>query len=457
MNRNAPLYWHQGLLLQPQHFQLESQYHQAHVTRITQLLGNDSWGVNSLTIHEDALAEKRLVVSEGELLFPDGSLCSIPESASVSSRQFDHAWVETGQPFTVYLGLRQWQTQGSNVAEVEAGASGAELDSRLITDLDPHTVPDLYGQGAPGQARQMRYLVKIFWESEVEQAGDYQLIPIARLERDGPNIRLCERFVPPLLNVQQWPGLRFLLTDLRDQMVSRARQVERFKQPGERMLEEGQFDVGLMLAIQALNRCAWRVQDLVETPVVHPRLMWSSLCSMVAELSSFVMDLSVAGEPGTDRWPEYDHCRLAQVFDQLQYQLKRALRGIIVGPEYVVRLEKQQGIWSCELEERALSGEFRYWLLFRGCEREKLLGDLGRMVKLASTEGLTALMARAVSGIPLTPQESTPHGLPYVEAGLYCEIDKESPLWQQVCDSRRLGLYWMSPEEGQVTLYITRG
>ena len=59
MKVNKQVYWHQGLLLQPQHFQLESQFHQQKMSRTTQLLHNDMWGVLSLEIQSNALLDKR--------------------------------------------------------------------------------------------------------------------------------------------------------------------------------------------------------------------------------------------------------------------------------------------------------------------------------------------------------------------------------------------------------------
>ena len=57
---------------------------------------------------------------------------------------------------------------------------------------------DLHSGGPLGRVKRFHYLLKIFWETEREQLGDYVLIPMAQLERMGEEIRLSERFIPPV-------------------------------------------------------------------------------------------------------------------------------------------------------------------------------------------------------------------------------------------------------------------
>lgn len=454
----APIFWYQGLPLQPQHLQLESRFHQVMLQRLTQLLHNEPWGVISITIREAALAEKRLVISQGEFLFPDGSLCHFPNNSHLASRPFDEVWVEAGQPFVVYLGLKQWQER-DNVTEVDYDPLSS-TDRRWRVDTQPTTVADCYGQGIEGQVRQLKYQLRIFWANELAQAGDYMVMPVASLERDGPRILLNEQFIPPILNVHSWPALKLLLSDINDQMVSRARQLENFKQ----ISTNSAIDYSLLLALQALTRCACTTQLLLDTPQLSPRKTWESLVSLFAELSYLVPELSVSGEASINRWPDYDHLKIAEVFTRLMTQLKQALNSIVVGPEYTLRLQRQGAIWRVELPKRALRPKFRYWLAFCNIAESHLATGFDRLLKVAAGPQLPTLLARAISGIPLQRQSARPAGLPQLDGGLYysleyrsCNIEDQHDLWQQVVQSGDLALYWEAPEQAQVMLYVTRG
>ncbi|MCL9782511.1 type VI secretion system baseplate subunit TssK [Vibrio sp. S4M6] len=452
-----PLYWHQGLLLQPQHFQLESQFHQWQLSQTRSLTQNYPWGVVSLDIRETALSDKQFVIQKCEVLFPDGSLCQLHENTVIASRQFEEDWVETGKSFPVYIGLKHWQANGHNVTEVHNASEMGEVSSRYAALSNPQEVVDYYGEGAPGQVKPLQYVIKVFWENELDVAGDYHLIPIARLERDGQRIFLSERFLPPVTNLHKWSQMRSLIRDILDQLVSRAKQLERFKKPtSAKRMASGDGDVTLTLAMRSLNRCACQIQCLVESPVLSPWEAWKTLSEILAELSSFVTDFSVVGEPGLDRWPSYDHLELFSVFECCQQQLTQMLHSIVVGPEYALRFEPQHGAWHTQLPERALSGEYRYWLWLEGFSPSQYI-ELASRIKVCASVQLPNLMARAVSGIPLIVQHETPAGLPRAEDGIYCELDCRSPLWRQVVESQSLGVGGIAPEHANMQLFITRG
>lgn len=454
---NQPLNWHQGLLLQPQHFQLESQFHQWQQSQTRALTQNYPWGVVSLDIRENALTDKQFVIQRCEVLFPDGSLCQLNNNAVISSRQFEEDWVETGKSFPVYLGLKHWQVSGKNVTEVHDSEQMGESTSRFAALSNPEEVVDMYGEGASGQVKPLKYVLKVFWQNELDVAGDYHLIPIARLERDGQRIFLSENFLPPVTNLHKWPKMRSLFRDILDQLVSRAKQLERFKKPtSARRMASGDGDVTLTLAMRSLNRCACQIQCLVESPILSPWQAWQILSGILAELSSFVTDFSIAGEPGVERWPSYDHLELYDLFDCCQQQLTHMLHSIVVGPEYALRFESQHGAWHTQLPERALQGEYRYWLWIAGFSPAQYV-ELASRIKVSASNQLPNLMARAVSGIPLIVQHETPPGLPRAEDGMYCELDCRSPLWKQVLENQSIGVSGLAQDQGNMQLFITRG
>ena len=66
-----PLFWHQGLFLQPQHFQLQDRYIQSLLTPAAAWHQPHFWGVGSLAVQESALGNLAFNVSGGEFLFPE--------------------------------------------------------------------------------------------------------------------------------------------------------------------------------------------------------------------------------------------------------------------------------------------------------------------------------------------------------------------------------------------------
>ena len=73
MHADKPLFWHQGLFLQPQHFQL-ADLHQLHRFRAMRQYGLPYfWGVSGLKVRKGALERKKFEVTEIEVFFDDRS------------------------------------------------------------------------------------------------------------------------------------------------------------------------------------------------------------------------------------------------------------------------------------------------------------------------------------------------------------------------------------------------
>src|ERR1035437_8840179 len=115
MNVQRPVFWNQGILLQPQHFQLLERNCQGLFSPYQKYLEPHFWGVGAMALQKSALGTRTFILQDGEFLFPDGTFVSLAENGCVDNRTFDEAWVEGGKPFTVFLGLKKWCESGDNV------------------------------------------------------------------------------------------------------------------------------------------------------------------------------------------------------------------------------------------------------------------------------------------------------------------------------------------------------
>ena len=110
-----PLFWHQGLFLQPHHFQLKDVHFQSLLTPYYRFLQPHFWGTGEVEIQEASLGTGSFNLVKGEFVFPDMTYVDFPGNAVIEGRSFDEAWVEGGKPFTVFVGARKWNHVGENV------------------------------------------------------------------------------------------------------------------------------------------------------------------------------------------------------------------------------------------------------------------------------------------------------------------------------------------------------
>lgn len=454
-----PLFWHQGLFLQPQHFQLEDLHFQSLLTPFHKFLQPHLWGVGDLEIQKTALANLSFNLLKGEFLFPDMTYLVFPGNSLIEARSFDEAWVDGDKPFTVFIGLKKWSGAGENVTVLSKLENFSEVTTRFVTSTDSEEVSDLHQSGLPAQIKRLNYVLKIFWETEKEQIGDYILIPLAQLERSGEEITLSKHFVPPSLTISGSGPLVKIVKEIRDQIASRGHQLESYKRErGIHTVEFGTRDMVYLLALRSLNRYIPSLFHLTESQPIHPWTVYALLRELIGELSSFSERLNVMGEQedGTPLLNGYDHQNLWKCFSGAQALVTQLLDEITAGPEYVIQLVYDGTYYTCDLSPTIFEGRNRFYLVF---ETEKdpdfVLQSLETIAKISSRKSLPILMARALPGVKLQHLPAPPQELPRRTHSIYFQIDHHSDQWDCVHKDYNIALYWdAAPEDLKVELMV---
>jgi predicted component of type VI protein secretion system len=85
MDQLRPIFWGQGMFLQPQHFQQQDRYHEARLRRYLHSLYPFCWGVKSLRINELGLQNFRFEIEQCELLTWEGTIVGFQSQTSPSN------------------------------------------------------------------------------------------------------------------------------------------------------------------------------------------------------------------------------------------------------------------------------------------------------------------------------------------------------------------------------------
>ena len=115
MDIQRPIFWHQGLFLQPQHFQLLDLSFRSLLAPFLNFLKPYFWGIGEIKIQEASLGVRIFSIVKGNFLFQDGTHAVLPDNAIIEARRFEEAWIEGGKPLTIYVGLKKWNDAGENV------------------------------------------------------------------------------------------------------------------------------------------------------------------------------------------------------------------------------------------------------------------------------------------------------------------------------------------------------
>ncbi len=461
MDEKQGIYWHQGMFLQSQHFQMADLHNQFQHKPIQESGLPHFWGVGELEIVAAAAANRTVEVQSAKLLFQDRSYIEYPGNAVIKARPFDVDWVEGDKPFTVYLGLKKLSATENNVTIAADLTEAGTASTRYATLANPAEVADLYSDGPAAQVRTLLHVVKVFFEGELDKLQDYSLIPIARLVRDGDAIKVSESFIPPCYAISGSNVLLRLVKDIRDELTGRARQLQEYKSPRE--MQKAEFDASYMvflLALRSLNRASPYLFHLTETRQVHPWLAYGAMRQLIGELSSFSERFNMLGEAedGTPGLPPYDHGDLGKCFERVRSMVSHLLNEITVGPEFLCILERQGDYHVGQLPRNFFGQRNRFYLVIRTeKDMEWVVDAVQRDVRLAAADEMPGLISHALPGLELIHMVAAPQGLPRRSYSYYFRIEQMSQQWEVVEREGSIALYWMdAPADLKAEIVVLR-
>ena len=461
MNEKQGVYWHQGMFLQPQHFQQSDHNHQFQLGAMLNTGQPHFWGVGELVLNKAGIANRLIEIESARLIFPDCTYVESPANTLIRPRSFDAGQIAGEKPFTIYLGLRKLSSQQPNVTPIDDLAAAATAATRFVTLTNAPEVTDLYSSGPTAPVLSLIHVLRIFFENEVDTLDDYDLIPIACLERDGDLIRLSETFVPPCYSLAGSSVLFSTIKEIRDELAGRARQLQEFKSPRE--MQKAEFDANYMvflMALRSLNRTTPYLYHLTESAEIHPWQAYGALRQLIGELSSFSERFNMVGETedGSAGLPQYNHNDLGKCFTRARVLISYLLNEISVGPEFLAVLELRDGFYTAQLPKQFFGQRNRFYLVLRSeAPAEKLIDLVPSGACLASLEEMPKLIAHALPGVELIHMPVAPQGLPRRSYSYYFRIEQQSQQWESVEKDSSVSLYWLdAPDDLKAEIVVIR-
>ncbi len=454
-----PLFWHQGLFLQPQHFQHLDRYSQSLVYPVQSSLQPYFWGVHHVELNEAALLNRVVEVTRLEAIFQDGTWVVLGKNGVLSSRSFadrEDAFTED-ESFPLYLGLKQWDRFGTNVTT----GSTKEGKTRYVSDPDPREVEDLYHDGPTAQFYLMDHQMELFWGDEIEEAQGYSILPIGKLLMRGEEILTRSGFIPPAFMVQGAPPLLQILKQIREHIQSRCRVLETYKPAHNQSVKDLEpVSLHYLSALKTLNKYLALLHHLIETPRIHPWDLFGILRQLIGELSTFGDRMNALGQlrDGAELLPAYNHLDLETCFGEATRIIGELLDSIVIGSENIITLIRNQDMFSCEIPLEMLRQRGLYCLMVRsGDMSEQKVEQVIRHLKVGHCDVMGTLIDRALGGVPLEYRSVPPLGMARRTDSWCLELDTSHPRWHELSRDGRLCLHWdEAAADTAIEMVITR-
>jgi type VI secretion system protein ImpJ len=457
-----PVFWHQGMFLQPQHFQLDALHAQARLDDLIDALAPDLWGLAELEIAGAALRNHMVRIHRARLRFARGEILQVPGNAVVAPRSLDPAWFDSSRQIDVYLGLHVLVPDRPNVSLCEDHEATAGAPTRLAAQQQPAEQADLYSEGPATRVRTLQHVLRVFFEPELEHLQGYELLPVARLCHDGEGVRLDDTFMPPSYTLGACEALPRLLAELRDECGGRLRQLEELKggsqvRGGERTAAR-RDDLQAMLALRVLAGATSWLTRVCADPQERPSRVHAGLRQWVAELSCFSPRCDALGAsaacPGGLR--AFDPNRMRECFAQVQQLLRLLLQDITVGPAYLLALQPRGEGLGTKVPEAAFEQHHEFFLMLSASgEPARWAPRVESEARLAAPSAMSALIAHALPGVALHRLASVPPGLPARAGAMYWRVGHSGPLWEAAQREGALLWHWPdAPADLQASLVV---
>jgi type VI secretion system protein ImpJ len=460
VNNSKPIFWHQGLFLQPQHFQLSEQFQDARLFPYQSYMQPHFWGVCNIEMLPSSLSHRTCEIESGEFLFPDGTYVSVPDNSVISPRSFEDEWVDPEKPFTIYLALHKLSQFDDNVTVLADLDQHADTTTRYVTTEAPEQTKDSYVEGSDAQVKFLRYAVKIVFANEKDQLNDYQLIAIAQVVRDGDAIIYDKHYLPPCVSIGSVPELMRIVKEVRDEITGRAMQLTAYKSPVHAKKE---FDANMLrykMALQSLSRFVPRLFHITEAGTVHPWAVYGVMRELIGEVSTYTDRVSVLGETadGERMVPGYDHDNLGECFNKASQMVSQLLNEITIGPQFMVELKFDGLAYSEDVPAEFFTEHVDFFLIVNTDEDfSQLQASLLTAAKLSARDTVETLLERSLPGVGMIYLSAAPPGLPRRPNSHYLRLDVHDDQWAAVVRQQNVALLWEeAPEDASFELVVVR-
>ncbi|MCP3941328.1 MAG: type VI secretion system baseplate subunit TssK [Desulfobacteraceae bacterium] len=456
-----PIFWYQGLFLQPQHLQLNDKYNHELLSPYYKYLNPYLYGVEDLSFLKNDLANNVIRIEQGNLWFQDKTYVEINKNAIIEPRVFDESNLEDGKPMTVYIGLKKFSDQGKNVSvhsSKENFDGFGNINSRFVTSVESDNINDLYDEGSPAQVKNMSFFLRIFFEYELEYLGNFNLIPVMTIEKSGESIVATDSYIPPALTINSSQKLKEYVNETYNQLIARSYELESYKtERGINQAEFGSRDMVFLLSLRSINRYIPMLDHLIKSNV-HPWEIYGVFRQLAGELSTFSENISVLGIDENDQnlMPVYNHLSLGECFMKSFQLVALLLDEITAGPKYIVPLKLEGDYFTANLEKEYFPGKNRFYIAIKSLtEPGELIENIDISLKAGSDKILSVIIQKSLPGIEITHMKNPPQELPRRAYTTYYQLNSSSEMWDKVKQHNNLSIYWKTaPQDVKLELMV---
>jgi len=425
MSEYSKVAWSEGMFLRPQHFQQQERHlHYREQSRQAQLTPF-CWGIYDYQLDSQCLKFSQFGLTKLRGILADGTLLELPDVEPLPA------------PLSIARGCRDQQVFLCLAVDKANGVNIAEQQSNQITRFQfaDHSLMDTSLAEAAIETLQLARL-RVLLKLESDDRSGFIGFAVARIREvtEQGEVKLDDKFIPPLLNVQRNPSLKALLSETLGMLNQRAQALSARISKGQGTSSS----IADFLMLQVLNRYEPLLKHWQQVDGSSPLALYQLLVSMLGELATFT-----SKEKRPPEFPAYVHDDLTMVFGYLAVIMNQTLSVVLEQTAQALPLEQAKfGILVSPLTDKTLL-EYAQFVLAVSADlpAEEIRKHLPARLKIGPVEHIRELVNNQLPGIAVSGLPVAPRQVPYHAGYHYFQLDKSSLYGQRLANSGAWALH----------------
>lgn len=425
INHNK-IIWHEGMALQPVHFQQQEKYHEYRTDAKIDLLSNNLWGFTELELDTNALSIGKLGIASAKGVFPDGTVFNMPQDDRVPDA---FPVIEGLLNATLYLALPIKQT-----STADSGNSASKQSYRYHA-VSKNLIDSVADSLSEAEVTVGSIACKLV--TNQENLDNYTCLPIARITESKSNnvIILDKTFIAPWLDAHKADPLEKFLEEVKVLLNNRAEMLAGRLTDTQ---QAGTADMVDLMLLQLSNRYQAVFDYLGTKRPLHPEQFYFHLAEMMMEVATYTTN---SRRP--NKVLAYDHQQLYETFKPLIKDVRHALSMVLEQNAAAIHLENRgHGLWVGQINDKSLLTSCNFVLaVYAAQPMEAIRLTFPSQIKIAPVEQIKTLVSKALPGITLQSIAVAPRQIPHHTNFCYFSLDNRGDLWQALSQSGGIALH----------------
>jgi type VI secretion system protein ImpJ len=430
MRQLQKVLWTKGVLLTPQHLQLQDRFVEDSISFQLSALTAAPWGFSSLELDREMLDGGVLALSSARGLFPDGLAFDMPGADPLPEpRPLKDGWLPDQDVLHAYLAISEYRPGGRNVS-VEENSRDARFSAEVVFRRDENT--GLAEKPVQVARKNLRILL------EGESLEGSAVLPVARIFRTGSGgYDLDPAFVPPVVDMGASQALMTIARRLVELLSARSADLSGTRrQRGQDLADFGISDVANFWLLYTVNTYLPVLRHIYEVRRGHPSGLFETMLSLAGALTTFSPDGDARSLPA------YDHSGLSTSFHALDERLRTLLETVVPQNYRAIPLRPVKPfVYAAAMDTSILGARQIFLAVGAGADRATLVDKALELLKVGAAENLDHLYRRGLPGLELTHVLSPPSAIPVKLDFEYFLIDTSGAEWEEVRRSKNLAVY----------------